>query len=140
MYAQSRILIPTVFGVSGGVDQICMEDEARREEATELVPQSIKEIEPLLGSFHYAPKMIFCSTHQCFERFGFKQAAAPKMGKAGTVVAPRGWTQYYIKHELIHHWRAQELGLIELMCASMWIWEGMAYALSDDPRRPLTEP
>ncbi|MEM8530443.1 MAG: hypothetical protein AAGF95_06350 [Chloroflexota bacterium] len=49
-------------------------------------------------------------------------------------------TDYHIKHELIHHWQAQKLGLIGLMQSPIWIHGGMACALSDDPRRPLTGP
>lgn len=50
------------------------------------------------------------------------------------------WKPYYIRHELIHVLQAEQLGVLSLLRKPKWFVEGMAYALSEDPRVPLAEP
>jgi hypothetical protein len=45
-----------------------------------------------------------------------------------------------VRHELIHYAQAERLGTLRLLFKPQWFVEGMAYALSQDPREPLTEP
>ena len=61
------------------------------------------------------------------------------MGKSGIVVGPRGWKPHYLRHEMIHHRQAEELGILAAFTKPEWLIEGMAYALSDDPRATLAD-
>lgn len=56
------------------------------------------------------PKIIFCSTDACKDRFGLKNQAAYTVGALSIVVAPRGWKDYCGQHELTHYWQATEFG------------------------------
>jgi hypothetical protein len=62
------------------------------------------------------------------------------LGTWGTVIGPKAWTDYYVRHELIHHLQGQRLGVLNTLLKPPWFVEGMAYALSGDPRAPLAEP
>lgn len=62
------------------------------------------------------------------------------LGTWGTVIGPRAWTDYYVRHELIHHLQCQRLGVLNAVLKPVWWVEGIAYALSRDPRVPLAEP
>lgn len=52
----------------------------------------------------------------------------------------RWWTSFYVAHELIHYRQAESLGNLAVATKPEWLIEGMAYALSGDPRHPLGEP
>jgi hypothetical protein len=56
------------------------------------------------------------------------------------VIGPRAWKPFYVRHELIHYSQAERLGTLSLLLKPQWFVEGMAYALSQDPRAPLAEP
>ena len=51
-----------------------------------------------------------------------------------------GGKKYYVAHELIHYWQAENFGSLVLLNDEQWLIEGMAYALSNDPRNELYEP
>lgn len=70
----------------------------------------------------------------------YGKAAAKAVGNLGLLVAPRGWKDFYITHELIHHRQAEEWGNIAMLTKPKWLVEGMAYSLSDDPRPTLSVP
>lgn len=141
LYKPSRVFAPTFFAVTCSLNGICVDDESRRAEAEELYKLSSNELQVRLGSYlSYKPKLIFCSEQKCFETFGFNKASAQTLGTVATVIGPKGWKKYYLKHELIHQWQADKLGGITMYLAPQWVREGMAYALSNDPRSRLSEP
>ncbi len=140
VYKPSRVLVPELNGVTCFKDKLCVDDIDRLDEARRLLNDAIIGLEKKIEPINYTPKFIFCSQKTCFLSFGFEQAAGHTIGKAGTVIGPRGWKDHYVKHELIHHWQADKLGLLSMIVAPEWITEGMAYALSDDPRDQLSEP
>jgi hypothetical protein len=45
-----------------------------------------------------------------------------------------------LKHELIHYWQTENLGMINIYFYPQWLKEGMAYSLSGDPVETLDEP
>ena len=139
-YKPSRILIPEVNDVDCVTKILCLDDISRLHEADELVAGSIAAVENRLGSLNNHPKFVFCSTQRCFEQFGFKRAAAQTVGRSGIVIGPNGWKPHYVKHEIIHHWQAENIGVIKMHFVDDWLIEGMAYTLSDDPRKQLTQP
>ena len=139
-FKPSRVFLPELAGVSCPERALCIEETNRLAEARALVAAATHAIEARLGKFDQPPRFIFCSSQACFESFGFKKATAQTLGEAGTVVGPRGWVDHYLKHELIHQWQAQKIGGMRMFFAPEWIAEGMAYALSDDPRPTLAEP
>ena len=75
-YKPSRVLIPEMNGVNCATKSICIDDISRLEEAEELIALAVIEIEEVLGQLKNYPKAVFCSTQECFEKFGFKHAAA----------------------------------------------------------------
>jgi hypothetical protein len=139
-YKPSRILIPEINDVSCATTSICIDDMSRLKQAEELIATSVLEIENRLGPLQNYPKTVFCSAQACYEKFGFKHAAAHAIGRSGIVIGPRGWEPHYVKHEIIHYWQAENIGMVRMLFVDDWIIEGMAYALSGDPRAELDQP
>ena len=135
-----KIIVPEVAGVVCVEKWLCIDDVSKFENASFLYERALKEVESKLTPINKKPKVVFCSTQSCFSKFGFKKEAAQSIGSFGVVVAPRGWQHHYIKHELIHQWQSEKFGSISIWLAPKWVTEGMAYALSDDPREILSEP
>ncbi len=121
-------------------DHICVDDAKTEPLAKTLYNRSLQETQDKVGAFHQQPTMVFCSTLECANTFGMGKAAAKAVGNLGLLVAPRGWKDFYITHELIHHRQAEEWGNIAMLTKPKWLLEGMAYSLSDDPRPTLSEP
>lgn len=120
--------------------EICLEDTSRIQEASDLYQDALQFISSAAGPFQKRPRVVFCSTETCFQSFGFKRAAAITFGTSGIVISPRGWTPYYVRHEMIHHLQAEQLGVLIHWLGPEWFVEGMAYHLSEDPRHPLSNP
>ena len=140
LYKPVRVFYPQANGLTCPSEILCIDDLSRLAMAKQLVETATQTINTQFEPLSFTPKFIFCSTQACFESFGFRHAAAQTFGDVGTVVGPRGWRDYYIRHELIHQWQADKLGNMGVVTAPTWVIEGMAYALSDDPRQTLSEP
>ncbi|MDD2768612.1 MAG: hypothetical protein PHT19_07745, partial [Methylococcus sp.] len=76
----------------------------------------------------------------CFQSFGLGKRSAATIGTFGIVISPRAWKPHYVRHEMIHHLQNEKLGMIQVWRMPEWFIEGMAYALSEDPRSTLSEP
>ena len=139
-YRPARILIPEINDVNCVTISICIDDLSRLTEAEDLLASAVIEMEQRLGPLKNYPKTVFCSTQACFRRFGFDEAAAVAVGRTGIIVGPRGWAPHYLKHEIIHYWQAENIGVIRALFVDDWLIEGMAYALSGDPRPQLEQP
>ncbi|MCY4384277.1 MAG: hypothetical protein OXE44_14125 [Nitrospinae bacterium] len=140
LYKQARVLAPEWNGVSCVSDVICMENAARHPEAAALYEEAYASVNASLGAIENKPRAIFCGSQACFEAFGFDKAAAHTVGGSGIVIGPRGWKDYYLRHEMIHHLQAERLGVFRQWLSPDWFKEGMAYALSRDPRPKLSAP
>lgn len=134
-----RLVAPQIVGAHC-YDSVCTDDKARLGEAQALYSASVSQTSAKVGPFRSHPRIVFCSTTLCLDGFGLGARAAYTVGDFGIVVAPRGWQGFYIVHELIHYRQAEEFGNLAMRRKPRWLIEGMAYSLSDDPRRPLTEP
>lgn len=135
-----KILVPEVSGVECFSDSICIDDVSKLEEARRLYEQAAKEVSIKLSPLNNSPKIVFCSTPECFTSFGFNKQAGVSIASIGVIIGPRGWKGHYLTHELIHQWQSQEFGFLSTWLAPAWVKEGMAYHLSDDPRELLSEP
>lgn len=136
-YKPGRVIAP---GLAGGITcvtaTICLDDESRFPQANALYRDAFRFVDSSLGPFRKRPRVIFCATETCFRPFGFASTAGT-VGTWGIVIGPRGWPDYYVRHEMIHHRQSEELGFISQLRDPVWLIEGMAYSLSEDPRRPL---
>jgi len=140
MYKPIRVLAPGwVNGVVCINSEICMEDTSRHQEAEVLYRDALHYVSSVTGSFQQNPRVIFCSTEDCYRSFGFKKASATNVGRSGIVVSPRGWKGFYLRHEMIHHRQSEELGIFSSLFKPEWLIEGMAYSLSNDPRQQLSD-
>ncbi|HDR9238550.1 TPA: hypothetical protein QDB43_002268 [Burkholderia vietnamiensis] len=136
-----RVIAPALVpGVSCVGADICIDDPAKLGEARQLYRDGYARAAAVTGAFRSAPRVVFCSTRACADRFGLGERAALTLGDFGVVFAPRGWQTYFVAHELIHHRQAEALGNLTVATKPRWLIEGMAYSLSGDPRHPLTEP
>jgi hypothetical protein len=135
-----RVIEPRLAGVSCVSATVCIDDLTRLEEAAGLYAEAVAFVPDLLGSFKGKPRVIFCATQACADAFGLGARAAVTVGTMGTVIGPRAWESFFVRHELIHYAQAERLGTLRLLFKPQWFVEGMAYALSQDPREPLTEP
>lgn len=138
-YKPVRVLLPEAFGVRCDRN-LCLDDSAQRESAIALFNAAKERLETQQGLIIDNPKMIFCSTEKCRTTFGLGTKAGFTLGAFGVAIAPRGWKEFYVAHELIHYWQADNFGSLVLLNGEPWLIEGMAYALSNDPRQELHEP
>ncbi|VAW48324.1 hypothetical protein MNBD_GAMMA03-2071, partial [hydrothermal vent metagenome] len=141
IYKPVRVLAPElVSGITCESSIICMDDASRYEEAVKLYDEAIQFVISSVGEIENMPRIIFCSTESCFKSFGFNKASAKAVGVSGIVISPRAWEYYYIRHEIIHHLQAEKMGVITKWQSPAWFTEGMAYLLSQDPRKVLATP
>lgn len=138
-YKPARVLYPKINQIDC-INKLCIEREDKFMDAVNLISRANKILSSNSLNIPSQPKYIFCSTQQCFESFGFDESRAHNVGKYGIVIGPRGWSPHIVAHELVHYWQNQNLGSINILLADEWLVEGMAYALSNNPRRELSEP
>ena len=139
-YKPTRVLAPEWAGVPCVSERLCLDDPGREAEAAALYDEAHDFVTSRVGAIEHRPRAIFCSTKACFRSFGFDAAAAHTVGVSGIVVGPRGWKDYYLRHEMIHHLQAERLGVVRQRLLPDWFTEGMAYSLSGDPRPAVSEP
>jgi hypothetical protein len=135
-----RVLAPELAGVSCVSASVCIDDAARLQEAAGLYAEGMSFVPGALGAIEGKPRMIFCASQACADSFGLGARSAVTLGTLGTVIGPRAWKPFYVRHELIHYAQAERLGTLSLLLKPSWFVEGMAYALSGDSRASLAEP
>lgn len=135
-----RVIAPTLAGVSCPTAYVCVDNMAQLTQATALYQEANAFVTSHLQALQGEPRVIFCATQGCAESFGLGDRSAVTLGTIGTVIGPRAWKPYYVRHELIHQLQGQQLGVVQLLFKPTWFVEGMAYALSQDPRPVLAEP
>lgn len=136
-----RVLAPQWAGVQCYAGDVCTDDPSRVGEAVALKSAAVQFVNLKVGPIERVPRMILCSSTACESSFGFRGGASYNVGTSGLVVARRGWQPHFLRHELIHHIQGERLGALRLwLITPEWLIEGMAYSLSEDPRRPLSEP
>ena len=136
-----RVLAPEFAGVACYAGNVCTDDPTKVAEALSLRHEAIEFVNRRAGSFKASPRMVFCTMPRCDRSFGFSGNAAYNVGSAGIVVSGRGWHSYYVRHELIHCVQVERIGGFRMLFHTpTWLVEGMAYSMSEDPRRPLGEP
>jgi hypothetical protein len=136
-----RVLAPHLAGVQCTEASICIDDFTKLDQALVLRDESVNFVEVRIGKVRQIPRFIFCSSAECAKSFGFTSNAAYHVGTFGIVIGPRGWQSHIARHELIHHLQMENLGSLHaLLHTPTWFIEGMAYSLSEDPRKPLPQP
>lgn len=135
-----RVLAPGLAGTTCPSDRLCLDDETRYAEASALYDAAFARVSATVGTFRAPPRVIFCASEACFENFGLRKPAGHTFGTWGIVIGPRGWQPHYVRHEMIHHLQAEHFGKLRSWRCPEWFGEGMAYALSEDPRPTLSEP
>ena len=139
-YTKPQLAVQAVADVSC-VDQIvCTDDQTRIEEATKLYNDSLLFLASSISRLKKKPLVVFCSSESCYQSFGSTKATARSVGGFCIVIGPSGWKPYYVRHEMIHRLQWQQLGVVKMFQEPEWFIEGMAYALSEDPRVKLLEP
>lgn len=135
-----RVLAPELADVECH-GRVCVDDLSRMEEATVLYEEAVRFVQVNVGELQTVPRAVFCSTQACSKSFGFTSANAYTVATVGFVISHRGWKPYFVRHELIHHLQNEHLGsLRNWLFKPDWFREGMAYSMSQDPRRPLPQP
>ena len=119
---------------------VCVDEAARQGEARDLRDEAVRFVSGKVGKFNGHPRVVFCASQACADSFGLGARSAVTLGTFGTVIGPRAWKPYYVRHELIHYLQAERVGIVHLLFKPQWWIEGMAYALSEDPREKLMEP
>jgi hypothetical protein len=135
-----RVLAPALVNVPCQTATLCVDDPARFAEAEALYTEAEAFVSANVEQIGISPKLVFCSSEQCAESFGLGARAAVTQGTFGTVIGPRAWEPHLVRHEMIHYVQARRLNVYRLIFLPRWFVEGMAYAMSDDPRVPLAEP
>lgn len=135
-----RVLAPSLVGLRCDRGPVCTDDPAQWAAAQALYADGLAFVGSRVAPVEGTPRAIFCATQACADRFGLGTRAAVTVGQWGMVYAPRGWQPHFVRHELIHVVQGQQLGIVRRLLAPTWFVEGMAYAMSDDPRAPLSEP
>ncbi len=122
------------------VGSVCVDDTSRSAEAAELFRNAQVFVELKVGAFGRQPKVIFCGSQPCADYFGLGARSAVTVASVATVIGPRAWKPYYVRHELLHQAQSDRIGTMSLLFKPGWVVEGMAYGLSEDPRPVLAEP
>ena len=135
-----RVIAPEIMDIKCFDGGVCLDNVGNYEVAKKLRLEAIEYLNEKVGSFKVAPKVIFCSTSECSGKFGLGKRSAVTFATYGSVIGPRAWKPYYVRHELIHQLQGQELGVLKCLFLPAWLVEGMAYSLSQDPRVTLNEP
>ena len=137
----ARVLSPEANGLTCTSATICIEDPARLPEAQALYAEAATFVQTRISPFRTPPRVLFCSTESCFAQFTDPAPRAVNLGTFGIVIGPRGWLDYTVRHEMIHHVQNERFGVLRASNRlPRWFIEGMAYSLSGDPRRPLPRP
>lgn len=137
-YKPVRVLMPSLFGVECVSENICIDDRSKLREAQALRAEAIGFVTQNVGAILQLPRFIFCSTKICADAFGQYHAAAYNVATHGIVIRTLGWEKHFVRHELIHHLQNEKLGSINaFLFLPNWFLEGMAYSMSEDPRRPI---
>lgn len=135
-----RVVAPGLAGVSCVKTEICVDDESKRDEASALYSEATGFIGHRFGLTLRRPRVVFCSAEACAKSFGLGERSAVTVGTIGTVIGPKAWKPFYVRHELIHQLQGEQLGVVSTLLKPSWLVEGMAYAMSEDPREVLGEP
>ncbi|MBI3230737.1 MAG: hypothetical protein HYZ45_11355 [Burkholderiales bacterium] len=135
-----RVIAPRLVGITCPMENVCVDDISKYGEAAALYAEGSAFVASVLSPLRAPPKVIFCSTVACAENFGLGARSAVTVARFGTVIGPKAWKPYYVRHEMIHVLQGEQVGVIPLLFKPSWFVEGMAYALSDDPRTTLAEP
>lgn len=138
LYKPLRVLTPETFGFTCTSDNICVEDAATIADATSLRNNALGFVQENVGPLRQPPRILFCSSEDCFAQFGNPAVAAFYfMGLDTLLINGKGWHDYILRHELIHHWQVEQFGPVRSSRLPRWYFESMAYSLSQDPRDPL---
>ncbi|MDE0520316.1 MAG: hypothetical protein OXH71_06495 [Candidatus Dadabacteria bacterium] len=113
LYKPIRVIVPELNGVSCIGEDICTDNPLRYEEAIALYEEAYEFVNSSVGIVEKKPRVIFCASQACFQSFGFSKAAAGTVDTSGIVIGPRGWKNYYIRHEMIHHLQAERLDVLK---------------------------
>ncbi|TFY96164.1 hypothetical protein [Ramlibacter humi] len=135
-----RVIAPEWAGVTCTTTTVCVDDTSKSAEAAALYAQAVQFVDAKVSRIPGHPRVTFCSSQACADHFGLGARSAVTVGTFGTVIGPRAWKPYYVRHELIHYLQAREFGVLRLLAKPSWFVEGMAYGLSEDPRVPLSQP
>ncbi len=135
-----RVVAPEWAGLTCVTDSLCTDDVSRSQEAEALYDEALAFVGAALGAIDNKPRAIFCSSDACSASFDLGRRAGMTIGTFGIVINARGWEPFYVRHELIHHLQNERLGMFPAWTKPKWLVEGMAYALSVDPRQTLSEP
>lgn len=135
-----RVLVPGIGGTTCVSETVCVDDLSRADEAKRLYAEAVGFVSDKVAPVHGQPKVVFCSTQACADAYGLGRRSAVTVATVGSVIGPKAWRDYYVRHELIHYVQADRLGALTLFVKPSWFVEGMAYGLSQDPRTPLAEP
>lgn len=144
LYRPARMLIPRLVGLSCTERGICLDESGQASRADSLFREAVQFVDSVVGPIGRPPRVVCCATSSCARTFGLGRATA-RTTPMGIVFGPRAWEPHYVRHELIHHVQLERLGFWRLgpvrrWRSPEWLLEGMAYALSDDPRAELAEP
>ena len=135
-----RVVLPELAGVQCVTRTICTDDPAQLARAQALYSEALDFVRSNVSVVSVQPRVVFCATQACADRFGLGARSAVTLGTWGTVIGPNAWKPFYVRHEMIHVAQAEHLGVLSLLRKPSWFVEGMAYGLSQDPRAPLAEP
>lgn len=135
-----RVLAPTWVGVSCVSATLCVDDPTLAREAEQLYAEAEEFVSRNVAQIGRSPRVVFCSTDRCARDFGLGLRASLALGTFGIIIGPRAWQPHLVRHEMIHYVQARRLNVFLLLFKPKWFVEGMAYALSGDPRAPLPEP
>lgn len=137
-YKPLRVLAPETFGLICTSDDLCVETPDDIAQAATMRADALRFVNDTIAPIQKPPRILFCSSQACTAHFGYPQVAALYVwGTKTLVINDSRWDDYILRHELIHHLQAEHFGTLRSHMLPRWYIEGMAYALSEDPRQPL---
>jgi hypothetical protein len=134
-YPPTRVLVPALAPITCGEARVCVDDITKLPQAQALYDDALAFVNANVGQIKSAPMMYFCASQACSDHFGWDGVAGYNIGVFGAVLKPDWWAPFIVRHELIHHLQNERFGMLNyIRTKPEWLLEGMAYALSGDPR------
>jgi hypothetical protein len=139
-FKPARRLFPALLGFTCGEGPVCVEAAASLPLAEGLYSDALHFVNTRLVILEHPRPFLFCTSTGCAKALGLQQSLGQTTGPFGSVIGPKGWAPYIVRHELIHQVQNEQLGVYRVHPGPAWLLEGMAYTLSDDPRPELDSP
>jgi hypothetical protein len=134
----AKLLAPSWFGYTRLAEGVYVDTGASPGEQRAVlatIDAARARVASVFGEASARPRIIACSTDNCFVRSGGKSARGKTYGSSAILLSPRGLDPVIVAHELTHAELRHRIGdFTAWRNVPAWFDEGLAVLVSSDPR------